>query len=697
MEKSSKKLNYNNITENNLVEYCYFWNSNLTNNTQVDTFFNNRKIKLETTKAKINKYFSPKDNIINQKENLSNIIQERIKELFRKWIKTSLKKEYVFINSFLTDKQILSINKKLDNDINLREDKQWNEYYQKISNLFQKKITQNNENIATLIDLFYDKDFINDLSQVKTSQINSTNIGKYIKNLIEKQDKTEYNNFIEEDLQNFLLTHKGIEDKKAGLKVIENFFTISETEQNITNDNAKDKQKIMTTYTINERGINFITQQIQESATKVLSEEKNLNIKELIENVNFGSYELEGKSAEDTNKKALQYFIRNIYTQIGNEMEKKSKNNQVLNSFNDLISAKGIGKKDKNSLFIVYKDFLTAKSGWGSEVNKKIQEQKDLSSIVNIINDFIINKADNFLRKNSETNQKILTNDDKILLKTYLTQILEQYENAKKVLMAYNLQGVSGVMGEIAAAIKLKLILNSNDQSTKIKITGSEENASGQMGYDVLLTDINQQKYGFQVKNYISQKTSITVYDKTSIKLNNPEALSKYMTLNDQQIIRFLLCNYQLFNKQEFNSNLNLLVKNITFKNLEDSLFYFIQSFLRINDMTIIGTDLNEEIRDTTEVNFWFLNNKIAPSSYILYKKYQQLCKYLNSNNNDKNEFGYFSKGDNRIREFLGPEEHNINQINLENYPKTTIESNLLANVKLNVSGISIPITFSIQ
>ena len=49
MEKSSKKLNYNNITENNLVEYCYFWNSNLTNNTQVDTFFNNRIIKLETT------------------------------------------------------------------------------------------------------------------------------------------------------------------------------------------------------------------------------------------------------------------------------------------------------------------------------------------------------------------------------------------------------------------------------------------------------------------------------------------------------------------------------------------------------------------------------------------------------------------------------------------------------------------------
>lgn len=680
MAEDKETKNFRNINEDNLVDYCYFWNSNK-NNLQVDSFL--QDINLTKTKNKIKNYFS-QNTMTKQSDDVAMIIKNKITELFSDWINKSLIKEKAFINDFLPNKQIIDINKKLQNsDLNSTANTEWNNYYQAIDNSFQTRISNKNNNIATLIELFYNKEFIQKLSEVKTSRINSTSIGKYIKSLINLQDNSTIQNFVNTDLQKSLLANRDSDEKDTGLKVIENFFDILEKL-----DDTKEETTITTIYTINQRGINFITQQIQESANEILSK-NNDNIENLVKNIDFGSYELEGKNAEKTNKKALQHFIRYIYTKIGEQMNNSE--------FNSLITKKGIGAKGEDSLFVIYKDFSEVQGGWGKKVNAKIKQQKNLQQIVTIVNDFIINKAKDFCKN---LGYKIaLTNNEEQILKKYIEEILEDTDNAQKVLMVYNLQGVSGVMGEIAAAIKLKLILNSNDELNKIKITGSEENKSGQVGYDVLLTSKNsskviKEKYGFQVKNYISKETSITVYDKTSIKLKEPEALSKYIKMDEQKVMRFLLCNCDLFNK--INSNeLNLLVKDINLKNLEYSLFYFIKSFLRINDMTVIGKDLDRDIRDTTEVNFWFLNNRIAPSSYILYMKYQQLCKFLNSTNK-KNIYGYFSKSNTRLNDFPNYETHNSKQINAKNYPHTTLETDLLSNVRLNVSGISIPITFPI-
>lgn len=662
-QKRFRQINNN----DNVIEYNLFYNKSTQKNaTQVNRYFEVLKLNPEKAlKQQINSYFS--QNIANnQIQNLEEQIKETIKILFKQWIEDSYKSEIDFFKNILGNNQFGEKCPNLDNET------KWEKYYKDTDKCFQEKLgTQkgNSTKISSLVSLFYDKNFVNRLSTVKTSKIMSTAIGKYIKEL-ESNNKKLYKEMVNENIGN------DSDDKTFGLKVIKNFFNI--TEKISTGDDGI--KLTTTTYTINNRGINFIKQQLLDSIPMI---ERNLN--DLMEkNIaeSFKSYEESSKSAEASDKRALQDFVRQFYLLIQDHMKKNDDSN--FKEFSSIIET-GIGKKDKNSLFTVYESFEASEKGWGFNINKQIREQTKMDDIVNTLYKFLINQIQDY-NKNI-----IIEETDKKKLKEILKEILENTNNAKKILSVYNLQGVSGVLGELAAAIKLKLITNE-----KVKITGSETNASGQLGYDVLLTKEKTQ-YGFQVKNYISESTKISLYNKTDIKLKNSSALSKYMTQKDQKVLRFILCNHELDKNL---INVNLVAGDVDFKQLTTSLLYFIKSFLRINDMTLIknNDDLKEQII-SPEVNFWFLNDKIAPTSYILYKKYSQALSVLN--NQSIEDIAYFSTGNSKITDFNklpreGILKYNVNHSNFnsENRPEKTIESNLLTNVKLNVNGIAIPINF---
>ena len=670
--------NFRQINNNNLINYCYFFNTQK-NGPQLTYYFDEYDIKLDTTETKIKNYF----NIINENLDVFQNLNKRIETLFNTWITESLEDERIFIKNFLDLKD-------LKQPIFGKDDiSQWNEYYQKTDELFKSQINKDND-ISNLLELFYNKDFIKYLVQTKTSTVYSTELGKYIKKMLNTSDGKVITEFIDNDIISEIKNKGNSKEdyKSIGLQVLNQFFEI---------DTHKTNEKEEITYKINDKGINFIKQQISTSANSL--QNSNTSISDLFTNITskqFQSFIITGKGQkqETKDKDALKHFVREFY----NLIYKKAEENKQLKSLLDNMLQKGIGSQEGNTLFTIYKNFSTVEGGWGTQVNKKIGEinsddKEALKNIVNIIFNFIKEKIKSFSGKEIETK-----NADK--LKKYLFKILNNAENAKKVLMVYNTQGVSGVMGEIAGAIKLQIIIDSKNNSDRnlVKITGSEQNQYGQVGYDILLKN-NDKKYGFQVKNYITQNKNITVYDKTEIKLQEDASLSKYIPQNDQKIIRFLLCNYDLFTYKLHITN--SIMNNIKFKNLEDSLFYFIKYFLRINDAIIIeNLEKTSDIKNDIEVNFWFLNNRIAPTSYILYKKYIQICKYF-ENTLNTTKYSYFSKGSNEIKDFFAVDnykeylQHNVKQIkNKQNYPEETLKTNLLSDVKINISGITIPITF---
>lgn len=662
-QKRFRQINNN----DNVIEYNLFYNKSTQKNAiQVDEYFKNLSLDpKEALKQQINSYFS--QNIVNnQTQNLEEQIKDTITTLFKQWIEDSYKSEIDFFKNILGDNQFGEKYPNLDNET------EWKAYYENTNKYFQGLLgiqEKNNTKIPSLVSLFYDKNFVNRLSTVKTSKIISTAIGKYIKEL--KSDNPDlYGKMVDKNISN------DGDDKTFGLKVIKNFFNI--TEKTLYSDDGE--KLINTTYVINNKGINFIKQQLLDSIPMIEKYSDDLMTDKIAKC--FKQYEESSKSAEASDKRALQDFVRQFYTLIQTYM--KNNNDPNFKEFSSIIET-GIGKKDKNSLFTVYESFEVSEKGWGRNINKNIREQTKIDDIVNTLCNFLINQVTDY-NKNI-----IIEETDKKKLKEILKEILENTNNAKKVLSVYNLQGVSGVLGELAAAIKLKLITKE-----KVKITGSETNASGQLGYDVLLTKEKAQ-YGFQVKNYISESTKISLYNKTDIKLKNSSALSKYMTQNDQKVLRFILCNHEL---DKILTNVNLVAGDVDFKQLTTSLLYFIKSFLRINDMTLIknNDDLKEQIINP-EVNFWFLNDKIAPTSYILYKKYSQVWSVLN--NQSIEDIAYFSTGNSKITDFNklpgdGILKYDVNRSNFksENRPEKTIESNLLNNVKLNVNGIAIPINF---
>ena len=206
------------------------------------------------------------------------------------------------------------------------------------------------------------------------------------------------------------------------------------------------------------------------------------------------------------------------------------------------------------------------------------------------IKDNVDSKALNYLNHNKARIKEII-------LQAYSKN--KTNESKLREFAQFSKSGVSGLLGEIASAISL-----SEEGATEVIITGSKKNNLGQkviIDTQLIVYDKDKKKtaLGIQVKNYTS-KNNISLYTEEKISLTD-KSLQRYMSLNDIKVLRFLVANFSLIEK-EFDFNLSK-------EDLELFLHAFISSFLRIEDLS-----------DDTQLtnNFYYLNNRIYPTSQLL-------------------------------------------------------------------------------
>lgn len=202
--------------------------------------------------------------------------------------------------------------------------------------------------------------------------------------------------------------------------------------------------------------------------------------------------------------------------------------------------------------------------------------------------------------------------------------------SAKSIFALFSKSSISGLLGEIGAAIAFRSS-SSALLSYDAIITGSEKDISGKkIATDVKLEVRKIGKNGrvynpkilnIQVKNYTTQKNNIQLYSGTELSIGSMD-LSRYTfkgSKNFTKVLNFLIAN------QEVMSYFG--VNGFTKEELSEGFNLFIDTFLRSASQSLEG-----ELSSITRNAFYYINNRIVPASYILATAYQQAWELKQQN-----------------------------------------------------------------
>jgi hypothetical protein len=202
--------------------------------------------------------------------------------------------------------------------------------------------------------------------------------------------------------------------------------------------------------------------------------------------------------------------------------------------------------------------------------------------------------------------------------------------SAKSIFALFSKSSISGLLGEIGAAIAFRSS-SSALLSYDAIITGSEKDTSGKkIATDVKLEVRKIGKNGrvynpkilnIQVKNYTTQRNNIQLYSGTELSIGSMD-LSRYTfkgSKNFTKVLNFLIAN------QEIMSYFG--VNGFTKEELSEGFNLFIDTFLRSASQSLEG-----ELSSITRNAFYYINNRIVPASYILATAYQQAWELKQQN-----------------------------------------------------------------
>lgn len=225
-------------------------------------------------------------------------------------------------------------------------------------------------------------------------------------------------------------------------------------------------------------------------------------------------------------------------------------------------------------------------------------------------------------------------NQNTALIKNYIlssyglkaTDFAADPKNAKSIFALFSKSSVSGLLGEIGAAIAFRSKSNSMFNYDAI-ITGNDIDTSGKkIPTDVQLKVTKIAKTGrvynpkilnIQVKNYSSKKDRVQLYSETEIGINS-NSLSRYTFKGNKnfiKILKFILANYSMISE--------LTGYDINTESIEQSFNLFLGSFLR----SISRND--NEVGVITRNSFYYMNNRLVPASYILATAYKQALELV--------------------------------------------------------------------
>lgn len=202
--------------------------------------------------------------------------------------------------------------------------------------------------------------------------------------------------------------------------------------------------------------------------------------------------------------------------------------------------------------------------------------------------------------------------------------------SAKSIFALFSKSSISGLLGEIGAAIAFRSS-SSALLSYDAIITGSEKDTSGKkIATDVKLEVRKIGKNGrvynpkilnIQVKNYTTQRNNIQLYSGTELSIGSMD-LSRYTfkgSKNFTKVLNFLIAN------QEVMSYFG--VNGFTKEELSEGFNLFIDTFLRSASQSLEG-----KLSGITRNAFYYINNRIVPASYILATAYQQAWELKQQN-----------------------------------------------------------------
>lgn len=202
--------------------------------------------------------------------------------------------------------------------------------------------------------------------------------------------------------------------------------------------------------------------------------------------------------------------------------------------------------------------------------------------------------------------------------------------SAKSIFALFSKSSISGLLGEIGAAIAFRSS-SSALLSYDAIITGSEKDTSGKkIATDVKLEVRKIGKNGrvynpkilnIQVKNYTTQRNNIQLYSGTELSIGSMD-LSRYTfkgSKNFTKVLNFLIANQEVMSYFGING--------FTKEELSEGFNLFIDTFLRFASQSLEG-----ELSSITRNAFYYINNRIVPASYILATAYQQAWELKQQN-----------------------------------------------------------------
>lgn len=327
---------------------------------------------------------------------------------------------------------------------------------------------------------------------------------------------------------------------------------------------------------------------------------------------------LKGKGTDN-----IKRFYKRIYDSIVQELQKRY---QI----------------EKQGLFLqgtlhYYGDF--SDTVWGSEITAKIYERgtnTQWGSNLNLNKETIVKFLLDLLEESFPTVRKDGRSARALkYLQSNRTEIERVFLNSVQAMpdkkfqrwvAAFSKSGVSGFLGEFAAVLTL-------GESFIPTIVGADTNDDGkQLPVDIRISVIDENGeiiyLGIQVKNYTASSNKISLYTGTEVKLAST-GLESYLSKKDVKLLRFLMANEKLMKKK--------FGEDIPESAYIDFLNGFTLDFLRG------GEQYDKKLRKRYKNNFYYIKNKIIPTSYILMTIIKNALKTIQKAKNNSIKNNVFS------------------------------------------------------
>lgn len=460
------------------------------------------------------------------------------------------------------------------------------------------------------------QDILSEYNEVNNYLLKKRNDKRYIKTII-NEELNKKKDESEKDEESLLETED--KNKYKGYNASEKVKFWTKYFLNIEDKNSIKEANERTCFSILIRSVEFYNELAGEMS-EIFSRSRLLEQNNLASNIDqamLDSIANEFSSVMPQIISQISFTDLKTYTNAKEQVQKKpiradtfSKN--LRNELRLLLNKNLILRKEANKapFLVVLADQSGENVLYQSQKNiKNINNKKIQDSLIAVFSQAISNlkgttqydlKSLGILNLNSKDDANLFLKKSQIFVNNSLKKFLNK---SKSVIgkAANSNAYVSGLLGELSAAL-----------SFDGKMTGTAYSYIKGKSYGQSASDIKvKKKYGVNVKHYISNTDTLTLYKADEWLDLNSRYINKYYSDKEIKIMRWAIENQGFLQNQFRNFNAEKILEDFTLQN--------IASFLRIQDSP-----------NSSFKNYFFqLNNIIFPTS-VIYELVQKQLKEKN-------------------------------------------------------------------